>query len=514
MDLEAWEAVKAAHRERSHDTYDEAFPLLHHEKYRREVDAQTAALFAMYEPSKDPATLNSRLYQLVLDGVHSRNKTNTCPDTEPTYSVAERTAVEVWRQRVRSQVATRIDRYPPLIAGVTSTSSKPKNSPPKRSEHHVFQVPELLDLILHFAGPEAQVHALDVAIAWRTSAISVISNPRNVSGFRFSHPYAPVEYGQTIDSTFVSQRPSSKEVEEFGAHLRRLIRRQPDVTWRKRYLYFPARISQLCDLPDNIAQALNDLDVQQRHNLHGRINSISRTADNICWLDLSQFVINPYFNHLFAKDDRIKHRFGRWEITLRPSNTPDGLLFARSSATSLLLDNIGSMHITDPPCQTLGIYHYDSSTEASPSFQVLLKRISNSNGVRVSDIHDALEQLTPGVLSTWRRNAGDLHERVRELHWIDSVWWLPATPKIVIRLDNTAMVVDPDFDYEELMSGSSAEVARSAVAERYGYGFHITRLAYMSAEPFRATRQGEWVSNDLFEPMKSTTGRSPINWDL
>jgi len=47
-----------------------------------------------------------------------------------------------------------------------------------------------------------------------------------------------------------------------------------------------------------------------------------------------------------------------------------------------------------------------------------------------------------------------------------------------------------------------------------GLQFHITRTAYMSAEPPRATTEGEWLPEELFEPMKTETGRSNVDWEV
>lgn len=52
------------------------------------------------------------------------------------------------------------------------------------------------------------------------------------------------------------------------------------------------------------------------------------------------------------------------------------------------------------------------------------------------------------------------------------------------------------------------------MAEKMGYFHHITRIPQMSAEPLRAEREGEWLPEEVFEPMESTTGRSPFNWDI
>jgi hypothetical protein len=52
------------------------------------------------------------------------------------------------------------------------------------------------------------------------------------------------------------------------------------------YTYFPARYTQIRNLPDDIAQSLNDLEFEQRHEIHEGVVSVTRETD-IHWLDLS-----------------------------------------------------------------------------------------------------------------------------------------------------------------------------------------------------------------------------------
>jgi hypothetical protein len=70
-----------------------------------------------------------------------------------------------------------------------------------------------------------------------------------------------------------------------------------------------------------------------------------------------------------------------------------------------------------------------------------------------------------------------------------------------------------DFDYDDLANESGYQEARKAAGARLGYEAHISRVAYMAAQPFRASREGAWILKELFELMESETGRAPINWD-
>jgi len=78
--------------------------------------------------------------------------------------------------------------------------------------------------------------------------------------------------------------------------------------------------------------------------------------------------------------------------------------------------------------------------------------------------------------------------------------------------------VDREFhllrDIQSLLSGERDFYdAKWLFHVKMGYRHHITRVAYLASAPFRATREGEWIPKELFEPMKSETGRHPINWD-
>jgi hypothetical protein len=153
----------------------------------------------------------------------------------------------------------------------------------------------------------------------------------------------------------------------------------------------------------------------------------------------------------------------------------------------VMLESISSMYVTYPPCKTLGLYHFD-------------------------ELVDALEACALTVMSTWKREANKLYDIVAESHWIDDLWRVPAQPTIVIFMDNHEMP-NENFGYEALARDYRYEEAHREVSARMGYGAHITCVPYLAARPFRASREGEWIPKELFEPMKSETGRSPINYD-
>jgi hypothetical protein len=178
--------------------------------------------------------------------------------------------------------------------------------------------------------------------------LSVI-NGSKTHAFRFPELCEPIEYGQLMDVDSPVIKPTPREIQAFAEKLgKQLLRRKN--TLGEKYVYFPARFTQLRDLPDDIAQHLNTPDIEQRHEeIHDGVTSVLSRDTDVFWLDLSQVLINPYVDHLFTKDSRMKHRLGRWEITLRPSVTSKGLLLEQKSALDCLHGTIGTMLATYPP---------------------------------------------------------------------------------------------------------------------------------------------------------------------
>ena len=126
---------------------------------------------------------------------HIWDVANVAPRISPPYS-EKQSAVELWRKHVSEQIDRRIAAY--RIGEQIPTHVASGGRSCRHSEHRVFHIPELLDLILQFAGPEAQMRVLLVSTAWRSSTISVVSHPKNREGFRSVPFCAPVGYATRI----------------------------------------------------------------------------------------------------------------------------------------------------------------------------------------------------------------------------------------------------------------------------------------------------------------------------
>jgi len=440
---------------------------------------------------------------------------NRRPKVEPPYSCTERSAVEAWRQQVERQVKTRISSYRCTVLNTQDTLPCLELSVGgyTSTEHRMFRIPELLDAILHFAGPVAQIRALRVLKGWHRSAMAVISSCNTAVPFRASPLCMPAEHGKLIDEDVMAPlQPSSDEMKIFELDFERVYER-----WGSKgsgALYFPAKCAQRRDLPGPLSETLNHLDSTQPSDAfpwNHRVR-ISRETD-IYWLDLSQFEVNPYLEALFAEEHQSKHRLGRWEICLRAAASPQTLLLDPLLSNKALLDVLGSMHVTSPPCRALGIYHDDYSKTHTNGRNTLLTRIRNDQGVRISELLNALQQVAPIVLETWFKSTEWLVGEILQGHWIDDIWKVPGAPTIRIFLDN----VDMSDDVHMFSSCDSAEEVHAwwtANPLVLGLSSHITRAALMKSEPLRRSREMEWISEDLIEPAESTTGRHPINWEI
>ena len=470
------------------------------------------SLYKQYHNPKRPVSEQIGSQNIMND---LRDNCNVRPKVEPPYSCTERSAVEAWRQQVERQVKTRISGYRCTAANTQETLRCVKLGVRDyvRTEHRMFQIPELLDVILQFAGPAAQIRALRVSKPWHRSAMAVISSCNTAVPFRASPLCMPAEHGKLIDEDVMAPlQPSSEEMKSFELDVERINEIWGKSKGRKAY-YFPAKCAQRRDLPSHLSEILNHVDTSQpseafpwNHNVR-----ISRETD-IYWLDLSQFEVNPYLEALFAEEHQSKHLLGRWEICLRKAaSSPETLLLNSSLASKALLDAIGSMHVTHPPCRALGIYHHDFSRYTPCGSNVLLARVRNDHGIRVDEFMGALQNSLPAIRDTWLMNADRLVEEIQQAHWIDDIWTIPGAPAIRVYLDNVDML--DERNVINLVPSSDEFLAyHHARARVLGLSSHITRAAQMDAEPFRRSREKAWISEDLIEFAESTTGRHPINW--
>ena len=190
-------------------------------------------LFSIYHPNGD--TAEAELFRGVN---YERDVLNLPIHTSPPYSPSERLAVEHWRRHVGRAVDARIALYRTRKQDVTSSTNEQR--PCQRTEHSMFQIPELLDILLDYAGPEAQIRAISISAAWRASAISTIGSLKNVESFRSQPGCAPTQYGNIIDwESQTPLQPDSDEITQFGLHAAHTLDRRAKARFSE-YIYFPA----------------------------------------------------------------------------------------------------------------------------------------------------------------------------------------------------------------------------------------------------------------------------------
>lgn len=131
------------------------------------------------------------------------------------------------------------------------------------------------------------------------------------------------------------------------------------------------------------------------------------TADNLRWLDLSQFRSNPYFLDLFAR--RIEYKLGRLEISLRPGS--NHLLDSQAMRDNHFTDLVGSMFATEPPCKAIGIYiHTTGGTTLNP-----VAKVCDANGIRIGSLLATFESHCSTVLEAWEKEAQKLRKEFEKL---------------------------------------------------------------------------------------------------
>ncbi|KAF2107207.1 hypothetical protein BDV96DRAFT_307773 [Lophiotrema nucula] len=328
--------------------------------------------------------------------------------------------------------------------------------------------------------------------------------------------------------------PSRDEVEQFKKDLFKTLARQSRYeTVRAKFVYFPARFTQrlTMDLGDEMSQTLDSVDQFQGHPIINPYFDITRTAPapgldgdsvwpgsrdqfdgNLYWLDFSQFRINPYFEALLDNLGRTTR--GRYEISLSTTESPHILFGSTATQRQGLLQYIGDMYLTQPPCTVVGLYHsrdnrFEDNDVRAADIR-LIRRIHNPEGIRVGQILSALAHSVPEVLSNWRSRVDELEERVSNGHWTEDFWNVPNSPSITLLLDNVSMLSDStdDRDWRHLVDNDEV----GDLPDPPSLCAHVTRPAYLISTPFRDKRQEEWMPREMFEPMKSEI-RGPINWN-
>ena len=480
---------------------------------------------------------------------------NAPAQTQPPYPVQEQRVLEHWRGQVLDIIQKRLARYGPALQPpekdslemrrqaslvpdsdqahcIAMPSLRPSHGrgvedTKHARSHRAVDVPELLDAILEQAGLEAQLVAFSTSQTWRRSAVALIGSH---SMGPFWHPKdEPIQYGErlTVPHSLLCA-PGPREREEFIVTMRDDLRRRPMPPGQK-YIYLAGKFTQQTDLPDDVRADLDRLDADQEEGRTVTVFALRRfnahksrdPPSQVYWLDMSQLRLNPYLLTLLR--GRAHHRRGRLEVDLRPNVLVGQLIVDGSRYPTALLEYLGPMFFSQPPCKVLGIYRSKRDATRTRLGQgsslQLLQRLHNKDGIRVGEVLAALEEHASAVLSRWRECADALAEDVCRGHWQEDIWDVPGVPRISLLLDNADMgqeSLDNDKDYIDSisrdLSGPDYWDRRDQHPIHSTLDGHITRHCYMFATGWREEREGEWLPRDIMEPMESTV-RQPINWN-
>ncbi|KAF2824861.1 hypothetical protein CC86DRAFT_420177 [Ophiobolus disseminans] len=228
------------------------------------IEERVRILAAAHFPEHHPKTESKRAWLRREIGQYEKH--NLRAKVEPSHPREEQHVLEKWRVEVLSYVDERISRYRLSSANLSSVASHGvARTVTHPTEHRALYIPELLDNILRFSVPEAQITAWGDSRRWRRSAKLVIK--------------------------------STQHNELSGAGL-----------WKKS-LYFPARYTQSSNLPPALSIALDQWDTLQ-HELFREMwiialdetyqGKLESRHPHLYWLDFSQFAVNPYFSALFG----------------------------------------------------------------------------------------------------------------------------------------------------------------------------------------------------------------------
>jgi len=377
------------------------------------------------------------LYILALKIDHNRVNHQTRWSEQPHPSVM--LGVEEWRRALLYTIDARLQLY--------SNHTRSMGAPPfgttrelqpgdlSFSARRVFDIPELLEMILRYATTDSQYAAWNVDVSWRRTIRYILE-----SRYHSHHPCLPVNHGQRIDRELFWLQPTEQEIidiEHAILSLRQEITPQGPATTTASIPapspYFPARISQARNIPQLYYDKIRNCYEHIRHSLPGMLPQFGSP----CWLDLSQFNFNPYFLQLFP--ERVRLHLGRCEIILGPCSS-EQRIYKRPLPQTAFDELISSMFLTEPPCKAVGIY---LPRRSAPVLRLVAK-IRDAGGIRVGQVLRTLEQNADDALTCWKDGVKDLRRNIEGRDWTAFTRWdekrwatdFEAYPKFTIFLES------------------------------------------------------------------------------
>jgi hypothetical protein len=123
-------------------------------------------------------------------------------------------SIKAWQLRARDIIKERIKLYTTKIAVEHIFASDWETRTGSSTIQRTLRVAELLENILHFATPTAQLSSLQVSVLWRSTVQYLIGQ-----AYRQPYPCQPVDHGDPVDPSLNWLRPSQDEIEDVSVEI-------------------------------------------------------------------------------------------------------------------------------------------------------------------------------------------------------------------------------------------------------------------------------------------------------
>jgi len=333
--------------------------------------------------------------------------------------------VEEWRASTLRIIDERMALFDTPEKQPRPVASPALSDFPHGNPHHALGLNELLEMILLYATPKSQFAAWNVSKGWGDMVAHILQNL-----FRVPYPCGPVGYGDAIPPNLNWLQPSDTELAHFQETL--AILTGPSPQWKIPDSFLAARLSHAEKLPQSTSDAFRMF--SEVNFSFGIWDGPILRADGPCWMDLSQFQVNPYFVDLLG--DSLQLSQGSWAITIKPH------LEHHLSNHALIngRNNVHDMFLTSPPCKVLGIY----ALSMGNTLLQLVSRIRRVDGIRIEDLLPQIRQHISTAIEHWRDSSQPMRQRIAEGRWTrfssshnkGQAWSRPGLPKLLVFLES------------------------------------------------------------------------------
>jgi hypothetical protein len=166
--------------------------------------------------------------------------------------------------------------------------------------------------------------------------------------------------------------------------------------------------------------------------VHGR-----GTKDNT-WEDFTQFRLNPFLHAIFREN--LSLNMGVYELKLQSLHCSHDFVFSTIANFEALVDLIGPMHVTQPPCKAIEVCietlspRYDRMrTHSNGSYKKV--HVSNLEGVTCAQLLGAFEKSARRTLWHWHFSACQTKTKIWRMdEFTDAVLRIHGAPTLPFQL--------------------------------------------------------------------------------